>query len=267
MLQNKSKINIKHLQDKKSKEKIICMTAYDALFAGIFDGLVDLILIGDSLNMSFNGKKDTIDLSLDNIIYHSIAVSNAVKTSFLVADMPFGSYSNKKIAIKNAIKLYQKTSIDAVKIEISGNKRNIISSFVDEGIATIAHIGLKPQFSRAEGGYYTKGKTNESKNRLIEEALMLEEAGAIMILLEGIKNDVATEITSKLKIPTIGIGAGKECDGQILVWSDAFGFFDKFQPKFVRKFLNGREILEEAIKRYIDSIKSGDFPNNSESYL
>lgn len=260
------KITISAFQKLKGNSKITSITAYDALFASIFDGEVDMILVGDSLSMSFGGNKDTIPLSIDSMIYHTQAVSKAVKQSLLIADMPFGSYNTNKSALKNATKLYKKGGADAIKIEVNESKIDMVKMLSDNGIATMPHIGLMPQFYRFEGGYKIKGKSQEQKDSMLELALKLQDAGAFGLLIEGTKSDIAKEITQNLKIPTIGIGSGNSTDGQILVWSDAFGFFDEFKPKFVRQYLNGKELLKNAIKKYTNDVKTMQFPNEDESY-
>lgn len=259
-------MNITDFQRLKGVEKISSITAYDALMAGIFDGEVDMILVGDSLSMSFGGNDDTIPLSLEDMIYHAKAVRKAVKKSLLIVDMPFGTYSTVESGLKNAIKLYKDSGADALKLEVGESKIPLLETLIDNGIAIMAHIGLKPQFYRSEGGYKIKGKSDSEKTQLLDLAKKLENIGCFSVLIEGTKADIATKITQSLSIPTIGIGSGNGTDGQILVWSDAFGFFDKFTPKFVRKYLNGSTLLKDAIKRYNDDIKSLNFPNESESY-
>ncbi len=260
------KMTLNTLCSKKGKEKITAITAYDSLMANIFDGEVDIILVGDSLKMSFGGEKDTLGASLCEMIYHSKAVCKATKYSFILGDMPFGSYSTKKIALDNALRFYKECNVDALKLEVDMSKIDIIKTLCNEGIAVMAHIGLKPQFMRFDGGFKVKGKDEISANELIETAIAMQENGAFGILCEGIKSDVAQKITEAINIPTIGIGAGIHCDGQILVWSDAFGFFDDFKPKFVRQYCNGKDILKNAIRQYAKDIKQSAFPNESESY-
>lgn len=216
--------------------------------------------------MSFGGESNTTNISLESMIYHTKAVMKGVKTSFVLADMPFGSYSDKKTALKNAIKFIKETNADALKIEVKLEKLDIVKALVDEGIAVMAHIGLMPQFIKAEGGYKIKGKDELQCLYLLESAQAFSEAGAFGLLLEGIKENLATNITKQVNIPTIGIGSGNGCDGQILVWSDAFGLFSEFKPKFVREFLNGASIFKQAIKDYSNAVKNGSFPDSSESY-
>ncbi len=260
------KTTIATLQHKKNQEKITAITAYDALFGKIFDGEVDIILVGDSLNMSFGGHKDTTSITLEEMIYHTKAVCRGVKDSFIIADMPFGTYTTKSEALKNATTFIKQTKADALKLEVKLEKLDIIKALVDEGIAVMAHIGLMPQFIKSEGGYKIKGKEKLQTDYLIESALRFQEAGAFGLLLEGIVADVAKSITQAVKIPTIGIGAGVDCDGQILVWSDAFGFFSEFQPKFVRCYCDGANLLKQALKQYVNDVKTSNFPNKDESY-
>ena len=260
------KITKNVLQSKKGKEKITAITAYDALMANIFDGEVDLILVGDSLQMSFGGRDDTLSASLEEMMYHSRVVSRGISKSFLLADMPFGTYATQEDALKNCIRFYKECNIDALKLEVGIDKLDIIKTLCSEGLAIMAHIGLKPQFMRFDGGFKVKGKDDNSRNELLECALAMQEAGVFGVLIEGVKSEVAGEITKSLSIPTIGIGAGADCDGQILVWSDAFGFFDKFKPKFVRRYCDGKGMLKDAIRKYADDVKNARFPDSSESY-
>lgn len=260
------KVTLNTLRVRKGNEKIVAITAYDALMARIFDGEVDVILVGDSLKMSFGGERETLGASLDEMIYHAKAVCQATKLSFVVGDMPFGTYATKKTALKNALKYYKKCNIDAIKIEVDSKKAGIVKALCEEGIAVMAHIGLKPQFMRFDGGFKVKGKNIQEEQELVESALAMQEAGAFGIVCEGVKSNVAKKITQSLQIPTIGIGAGADCDGQILVWSDVFGFFDEFKPKFVRRYCDGKEMIKEALRSYSADVKSGLFPSENESY-
>ncbi|MCQ2636389.1 3-methyl-2-oxobutanoate hydroxymethyltransferase [Helicobacter pylori] len=260
------KITLNHLQAKKNHEKIIAITAYDALFAQIFDPLVDVILVGDSLNMSFFNQNDTLSASVEMMLYHTKAVCAGAKTPFIITDMPFGSYKDEKTALKNAIRVYKETQASAIKLEGGKEKAKLVKTLTDEGVIVVGHIGLMPQFVRLDGGYKIKGKNEEQQKKLLEDALSLEEAGVGLLVLEGITTPIAQTITQKIKIPTIGIGSGKDCDGQILVWSDMLGFFDSFKPKFVREYLKGKELVQNAIQQYADDVKKGNFPNELESY-
>ena len=260
------KVTLKRVQKMKNNEKIVMITAYDALFTSLFDSSVDIILVGDSLNMSFAGKEDTLGVTMEQMIYHTQAVCTKAKRSFVLFDMPFGTYTNKKMALENATRVYQETKADAVKLEGGRERAKIVKHLTKNAISVFGHIGLKPQSVRAEGGYYIKGKDEDEKQSLIEDALALERAGAVAIIIEGVKSDVAKAITESLSIPTIGIGAGVECDGQVLVWSDAFGFFDEFMPKFVKSYLDGGEQIRDAIKTYASEVKSKSFPDEKYTY-
>lgn len=260
------KITIKKLQSMRGKEKIVMITAYDALFASLFDDYADVILIGDSLNMSFAGQSDTLSATMDQMIYHTKAVGMGTKKSFLLFDMPFGSYINNDMALSNAVRVYQETKADAIKLEGGKEKADMVRHLSDNAIAVFGHIGLKPQSARGEGGYIVKGKTEYEKQSIIEDALALERAGAVAIIIEGVKSDVAVAVTSAISIPTIGIGAGNDVDGQVLVWSDMLGFFEEFTPKFVKRFMDGSGLVRDAIKAYSSEVKSGEFPNENFRY-
>jgi len=242
------------------------ITAYDALFAKIFDEIADIILVGDSLNMSFFGENDTLSATLEQMIYHTKAVCNGAKKAYIICDMPFGTYHTPQIALENAIKIYKETKADAVKLEGGAEKAETIKLLSNNAIAVVGHIGLMPQFSRSEGGYKVKGKDKDSKEKLLLDAKAIEEAGAVMLVIEGVKEDVAKEISENISIPTIGIGAGRYTTGQVLVWSDMLGFFNEFKPKFVRRYLNGAEIVKDSVKKYVEDVKNGNFPANEEIY-
>ncbi len=250
----------------KNQEKITMITAYDTLFAKLFDNHVDMILVGDSLSMSFGGDEDTLQIGLNEMIYHTKAVCKGAKNSLVVFDMPYGTYVNEKIALKNAIKVYKNTPAHAVKIEGGEDKAHIIKTLTQNGIAVMAHIGLLPQSVRGDGGYKVKGKSEDEAKKLLKDALAVQKAGAFCVVVEGVKSEVATLITKKLDIPTIGIGAGAGTDGQVLVWSDAFGFFEDFKPKFVKRYLDGGKLIKEALQTYVKEVKDGSFPNEKHSY-
>jgi 3-methyl-2-oxobutanoate hydroxymethyltransferase len=260
------KTTISKLHSYKNSKKITMITAYDALFAKIFDNEVDTILVGDSLNMSFFGENDTLTATLEQMIYHTKAVCNGAKNAYIISDMPFGSYSTPEKALESAIKIFKETKADAVKLEGGIEKAEVIKLLSDNAIAVVGHIGLMPQYSRSEGGYKVKGKDEESINKLLKDAKAVEEAGAVMLVVEGVKEEVAKEITQMLNIPVIGIGAGRYTDGQVLVWSDMLGFFDEFKPKFVKRYLNGAEITREAVKNYVKEVEAGEFPTEKEIY-
>lgn len=260
------KHTITSIKNSKNKKPLVMITAYDALFAKLFEPYVDMILVGDSLNMSFLGENDTLSATIDQMIYHTKAVCNGAKNSFIICDMPFGSYTTKEVALENAIKVYKETMADAVKIEGGKEKADIVKYLTKNGIAVMGHIGLLPQFVRAEGGYKVKGKDEKEIEKLIEDAKAIEEAGAFCIVVEGVKSEATSIITEILNIPTIGIGAGKFTDGQVLVWSDMLGFFEEFKPKFVKKYLDGASLVKEAVKKYADEVKNREFPSREYEY-
>lgn len=254
------------IKNSKSKTPLAMITAYDALFAKLFDDIADILLVGDSLNMSFNAKPDTLSATMDIMLYHTKAVCAGAKNSFVVCDMPFGTYTDKQIALKNATRVYRETDAHAVKIEGGQEKADIIKELTSNSIAVMGHIGLMPQFVRSEGGYKVKGKDAHDAERLLEDAKAVEEAGAFALVIEGVKADVATMITKALDIPTIGIGAGAGTDGQVLVWSDMLGLFEDFKPKFVKKYLNGAELVKNAVKEYAKEVKEKKFPSKEHIY-
>ena len=258
--------SLDEIKSAKNREKLVVLTAYDALFARLMEPYADMILVGDSLNMSFGGNADTINITVDEMIYHAKAVRRGAPKSFIIFDMPFGSDYSEEMAIKNAVRAYKEAGVDAVKLEGGADKAHIIRALVDNKIAVMAHIGLLPQSVRKDGGYKVKGKTKQDEEHLLVDALTIEAAGAFAVVIEGVKSSVAKKITKELLIPTIGIGAGKETDGQVLVWSDMLGFFESFTPKFVRKYGNGAESDKKSFESFAKDIKSGSFPNDAESY-
>ncbi len=263
---DRKKVTISTIRKMKSVEPITMITAYDALFAKVFDELVDIILVGDSLNMSFMGKSDTLSADMKMMIYHTKAVCNGAKSALVVLDMPFGSYINEETALKNAVDVYRQTDAHAVKIEGGKERANIIKTLSDNSIAVMGHIGLMPQFVRSEGGYKIKGKDAQNIDSLVEDARAIEEAGAFAIVVEGVKSEAAKAITDAVSIPTIGIGAGVDTDGQVLVWSDMFGFFEDFKPKFVKEYMSGAKLIRESLEKYVAEVKKRDFPDSEHTY-
>ncbi len=257
---------ITSIKKSKSKTPLTMITAYDALFASLFDNKIDIILVGDSLNMSFNAKLDTLSATLDIMIYHTKAVCAGAKDTFIVCDMPFGTYTDKKMALINASRVYRETGAHAVKIEGGKHRAHIIKELTSNSIAVMGHIGLMPQFVRSEGGYKIRGKDEHDIEQLIEDAIAVEKAGAFCLVIEGVKADVAKKITQSVNIPTIGIGSGVHTDGQVLVWSDAFGFFNEFKPKFVKRYLDGAKLIDDALQRYTQDVKNRVFPAKEHTY-
>ena len=260
------KMNITKIKKTKNNRKLTMITAYDALFAKLFEEIADMILVGDSLNMSFAGKPDTLSATLDQMIYHTKAVCTGAPKAFTILDMPFGTYINKDEALRNSVKVYQETNASAIKIEGGADKADIIQHLTSNSIAVMGHIGLMPQYVRSEGGYKVRGKTQEDSDQLIKDAIAVEKAGAFAIVVEGVKSDVALKITQAVNIPVIGIGAGNVTDGQVLVWSDMLGFFEDFKPKFVRHYMNGAEEVKNALNQYRKDVQDSSFPSKEEEY-
>jgi len=260
------KMTVTSIQKAKGERALVMITAYDALFASLFEESSDMILVGDSLNMSFAGKDDTLSATMDQMIYHTNAVCMGAKNSFVICDMPFGTYTSKEKALKNATRVFQETSADCVKIEGGKSKADIIKHLTKNGIAVCGHIGLLPQSVRGEGGYKVKGKSEDEAKKLIKDAKAVEKAGAFCIVIEGVKAEVATEVANSVSVPVIGIGAGNGVDGQVLVFSDMLGLFEAFTPKFVKKYLNGAVLVKDAVKNYADEVKSRDFPSEIHTY-
>jgi 3-methyl-2-oxobutanoate hydroxymethyltransferase len=203
---------------------------------------------------------------MDQMIYHTDAVCRGAKNSFVVCDMPFGTYTNKEDALSNAIRVFQETSADCVKIEGGEDRAEIVKHLTSNAIAVCGHIGLLPQSVRSEGGYKVKGKNEQERLQLIKDAKAIEEAGAFCMVIEGVKADVASEVAKSVSIPVIGIGAGADVDGQVLVFSDMLGLFEEFTPKFVKKYMDGASLVKDAIKTYADEVNTKTFPKEEHTY-
>jgi 3-methyl-2-oxobutanoate hydroxymethyltransferase len=249
---------IRSLFLKKGKNKIVSLTAYSKNFAKILDNHCDIILVGDSMANVLYGMKNTHQITLENIIQHSVSVKKGIKKSLMVVDMPKGSYDSPALAKKNAKLIYKKTRCDAVKIESNNKNFKIIREIVKSKIPVMGHIGYTPQFKNK---FKVEGKNINEIRKLIKEAILIEKAGAFSVVLECITPKTAKEITKLLKIPTIGIGSSSYCDGQILVTDDILGL-SGFYPKFVKKYVNLNTIIEKAVKKYSKEVKNKSFPNN-----
>ncbi len=249
-------------------ERISMLTAYDYPSAAIADtGGIEIILIGDSLGMVVNGYKNTLPVTVEEIVYHTKAVVRAVEYSFVVADMPFLSYQTGiHDAIYNAGRLLKEGGAEAVKLEGGSNMVEIIKAIVNADIPVMGHIGLTPQSIHRMGGYKVQGRDEKSYNALIRDALSVQEAGAFAIVLEGIPGALGKEITSKLHIPTIGIGAGKDVNGQVLVFHDLLGLGGNRQPTFVKQYAQLKDIAVNAIQQYVKDVKEGMFPGMEHTY-
>ena len=253
---------------KENGEKLVCLTAYDYPTARIVDEAgVDIILVGDSMGNVIHGYGNTIPVTLNEILSATKAVKRGSSSALIVADMPFGSYhTGDNKAVRNAMKLLKGGGAEAVKLEGGRNRVDLVKRLVDEEIPVMAHIGLTPQSVHKLGGYRVQGKTAVDANKLIEDAKMLEEAGAFAIVLELIPREIAEIITKELTISTVGIGAGAACDIQVLVLHDLIGFTFGRQPRFVRQYANVSEVISKAITNWMDDVRSGNYPNAEESY-
>ena len=253
---------------KKEHEKITALTAYDAPTARLAELCgVDLVLVGDSLGMTVLGYQNTIPVTVDDILHHTKAVVRGVENTFVVSDMPFMSYQNSiSSALDNAARFLKEAGADAVKIEGGAGLAPTVERLVCAGIPVLGHIGLLPQNILTSGGYKIAGKTKTDAKRLFDDAMALQDAGAFSIVLEGIPAEVSKNISASLEIPTIGIGAGVDCDGQIQVISDLLGLFSDFIPKHAKRYADLNSIIHEAINAYIRDVKDGTFPGEEHSF-
>ena len=253
---------------KTQGEKLVMCTAYDATFASILDASgVDLLLVGDSLGMVIQGHDTTIPVTLEHMIYHTAAVSRGAKNAHIVGDMPFMSYKiSSEEALKAATRLMQEGQAHAVKLEGGKEMAETVSKIVSAGIPVMGHIGLTPQSVHAMGGFKVQGRDHEAARSIIEDALALQEAGCYSIVLEGIPAQLAQEITSLLEIPTIGIGAGVGCDGQVLVCYDLLGMSPDFKPKFLKQYENLYDRIHSATSEYVKEVRAGIFPAEEHSF-
>ena len=263
------KITTHTLQKMKlANEKISMLTAYDYSFAGIFDGAgIDVLLVGDSASNVMAGHETTLPITLDQMIYHAQSVVRAVNRCLVVVDLPFGSYQgNSKEALNSALRVMKETGGHAIKLGGGKEVSESVKRIVEAGIPVMGHLGLTPQSIYKFGTYTVRAKEEAEAEKLKEDALLLQEAGCFAIVLEKIPAQLATEVSKSLEIPTIGIGAGSGCDGQVLVMHDMLGINNEFKPRFLRKYLNLHEQITGAVQQYIANVRSGDFPNEKEQY-
>jgi len=256
------KITIKKILSKKNKIPITCLTAYTKKIAQIADKYCDIILVGDSLGMVLYGMKTTREVKIETMILHGKTVKTFTKKSLVVIDMPYRTYTNKFIAYKNAKRVIKLTKCDAIKLEGGKKVAKIIKYLVDKGIAVMGHVGLLPQSS---ANFKLKGKNFTQRKKILQDALAVSNSGAFAIVIECVVESLAKKITKSVSIPTIGIGASKYCDGQILVIDDMLGLSD-FLPKFVKKYSNLSEIIEKSVKNYTKDVKSRRFPSSKNVY-
>ncbi len=252
---------MKRFLQKKSQEKIICLTAYTFPMAKILDEFCDIILVGDSLGMTIYGMPDTVDVTLEMMINHGKAVTKARKKSFVVVDLPFGTYEKScEQALESAQKVIFETGCDAIKIETSRDLVPTVKFLTENKINVMGHVGLMPQSVRKIGGYRYQGRDEKSAKEILETAKLVEKAGAFSLVIEAVPAELATKITQEISIPTIGIGASAECDGQVLVIDDLLGLNQEFKPRFVKYYADLAGEISTAVKNFSAEVKSKKFP-------
>jgi len=271
----KGKITVPELLQRKTlaagtanNKKITCLTAYDYAMGRLVDEAgVDVVLVGDSLGMVMLGYESTLPVTLEEMLHHTKAVRRGVQRALVVADMPYGSYHGEiGEAVRNAMRFVKEAGAEAVKIEGGERRLELIARLTEAEIPVMGHVGLTPQSVNAMGGYRVQGKTPGAAEQLLRDARSVEAAGAFAVVLEGIPRELAAEITRAVRVPTIGIGAGPDCDGQILVLHDVLGLTFQEPPKFARQYVNLGEVISNAVREYCDDVQSGIFPSDAESY-
>ncbi|WP_456464402.1 3-methyl-2-oxobutanoate hydroxymethyltransferase [Persephonella sp.] len=255
------------LEAKKQNRKIAMISTYDYWSARICEEAgVDCILVGDSLGMVMQGLETTLPVTVDQMIYHAKAVRKGAPKTFIIVDMPFMSYQiSPEDALKNAGKIMKETGANAVKIEGGEEVIHIIRKLISSGIPVMGHLGLTPQSVHALGGYKVQGKTQQQQKKMINDSKALEQAGVFSIVLEAVPSDLAREITEFVDVPTIGIGAGRYTDGQVLVFHDMMGFFDR-SPKFVKRYVEGKDLFTQALRQFSQEVQEGKFPEKKHTY-
>jgi 3-methyl-2-oxobutanoate hydroxymethyltransferase len=263
------KITIPDLYKKKAEgKKITMLTAYDYPTAQIVDQAgIDVILVGDSLGMVVQGEANTLPVTMEEMLYHTKLVSRATQSAMVVGDLPFLSYqSGREDAIRNAGRFLKEAGAEAVKLEGGSPMADVIRAIVSAGIPVMAHIGLTPQYVHTLGGFKVQGKEEAAREKLLADARAVQDAGAFSVVLEAIPASLAKEIKELLRIPTIGIGAGVHCDGQVLVLHDLLGLFDRFTPKFVKQYARLKDLALKAVKDYKQDVEGGTFPSDEHSF-
>ena len=263
------KTTILDIYKKKAEgRKITMLTAYDFPTAQIVDQAgIDIILVGDSLGMVVQGVSSTLPVTMDEMIYHTKMVSRAAQSAMVVADLPFLSYQTHKAeAVLNSGRFLKEANAEAVKLEGGSQMADTIRAIVDAGIPVVAHIGLTPQYVHMLGGFKVQGRNEAAREKILADARAVQDAGAFSVVVEGVPASLGSEIHRELRIPTIGIGAGPDCDGQGLVIHDLLGLFERFTPKFVKKYVNLREHALKAVKEYKQDVEDGTFPSEEHSF-
>jgi 3-methyl-2-oxobutanoate hydroxymethyltransferase len=263
------KLPLPELREMKHRgEKIVMVTAYDAPSGRLADAAgVDLLLVGDSSGMVVHGRESTVAVSLDEIVFMTQWVTRGAKRPIVIADMPFGSYEvSDEQAVANAVRLVKDGGADAVKLERGGTTVSRARAIASAGVPVMGHVGLTPQTATVLGGFKAQGRTAERARQLLDEALALEAAGCFAVVLEAVPAPVARAATKALSVPTIGIGAGADCDGQVLVWHDMLGYYEGRAPRFVKRYADLGEVITEALGRYAEEVRSGAFPEQQHTY-
>jgi 3-methyl-2-oxobutanoate hydroxymethyltransferase len=263
------KLPLPELREMKRRgEKIVMVTAYDAPSGRLADAAgVDLVLVGDSSGMVVHGRDSTVAVSLDEIVFMTQWVTRGAKRPLVVADMPFGSYEvSDEQAVTNAVRLVKDGGGDAVKLERGGTSVSRAQAIVSAGVPVMGHVGLTPQTATVLGGFRAQGRTAERARELVDEALALEAAGCFSVVLEAVPAQVAKAVTRALSVPTIGIGAGADCDGQVLVWHDMLGYYEGHAPRFVKRYADLGRTITEALGRYAEEVRGGTFPEPQHTY-
>ena len=269
LVSDNRKVTTHRLIEMKQKgEKISMLTSYDYTMAGIVDKAgVDVILVGDSASNVMAGNQTTLPITVDQMVYHAKSVARAVQRALVVCDMPFGSYQvNAAEGVTNAIRIMKESGCDALKLEGGVEIIDTVKRILDAGIPVMGHLGLTPQSINKFGTYAVRAKEEAEAEKLVSDAKLLAETGCFGVVLEKVPAQLAARVTSEISVPTIGIGAGNGCDGQVLVVADMLGMTQGFSPRFLRRYANLNEVITDAVGHYVTDVKSGDFPNESESY-
>ncbi|MFT3725624.1 MAG: 3-methyl-2-oxobutanoate hydroxymethyltransferase [Hyphomonadaceae bacterium] len=257
---------VKDIAAAKGGTPLVCLTAYTAPMAALLDEKADLLLVGDSVGMVVHGMPTTVGVTLEMMILHGQAVMRTAKRAFVVVDMPFGSYeASVEQAFMNASRIMKETGCQAVKIEAGEYAAATVKYLVERGVPVMAHVGLRPQATNVDGGFKARGRTEKERNKVISEALAADEAGCFAMVIEGVAEDLAAQITKQVSCPTVGIGASAACDGQILVTDDMLGMFD-WTPRFVRRYADLRADIGKAVDGYASDVRARTFPGEKETY-
>lgn len=264
---NTPRLTVRDIAAHKGKVPLVCLTAYTAPMATIMDPHVDVLLVGDSLGMVVHGLSSTVGVTLDMMILHGRAVMRGSNKAMVVVDLPFGSYEEShEVAWRSASRVMMETGCQAIKVESGEGIADTIAFLVDRGIPVMGHVGLRPQAMNVDGGFRAKGRTKAERDRVLREAMSADRAGAFAIVVEGVAEDIAAEITGMVSCPTIGIGASNQCDGQILVTDDMLGMFE-WTPKFVRRYGDLRGVISAAVASYAVDVRARNFPAQAETYV